>query len=162
MVAARNLQTGPALLFEPDPIVINPHRHEIIKARGWKPATRGGGYERNRSFDDQGALVQEIVLRYTLHGEPRRALANEYGYSERQIQEYVTGGKHWRCYTAPVFRALARLGISPGRINKSKRDRGREAFRTLSGDLLTLLKDDPRPMAREIVSALRLFTAVQP
>ncbi len=162
MVAARLLSQHTPLLFQPDPIIVNPSRRGLNRSQGWKSTGVRGGDERQYDHDEHGAVVQMIVLRYTLYGEPRRQLANEYGLSERQIQEYVTGGKHWRCYTAPVFRALARLGISPGRINKSKRDRGREAFRTLSGDLLTLLKDDPRPMAREIVSALRLFTAVQP
>lgn len=150
----------PALLFEPDPLTTDPSTGRWAdRQQGWR--IRNGAPVRWHDDDAWGAVVQEIIVRYTLHGVPRRQLANEYPISERQIQTYVTGergrDRGWHAYAAPVRRALARLGFRPGRRTMARQRAATAAICRLAGDLLLLLDHDTRPGVREIRASLRLL-----
>lgn len=115
MIAERAATAATTLLYEP----VLPFRTGDADAPGgWRPgwARRDGLWVRRYRDDEMGAVVQHTVARYYLTNIGRADLAEELGYSERQIQGFVSGTA-WTGYTAPVLAALQRLGISRTRGN---------------------------------------------
>ena len=158
-----------ALLFEPDrPPDIEPNINSPARALGWSRSFveyKRADWVRNHGDDAYGALVQEIVVRYVLHGVERARLAREYAISERQIQAYVTPKPTHRQPTAryylqPVWRALGRLGLTPGRLTIEKRLGVAAHLSTLAADVLYLLDADQQSRERELCAALRLLATV--
>lgn len=148
---------APSLMFEPDR---PPCEVSGAPIRGHWGGWRGRDFLAVRYHEDDawGAVVQEIILRYVLHGVERQQLAREYPCSERSVTGYV-GGKAWRAYGGPVLRALKRLGIPISRKNTPRRERAiTRAVLRMSSDVVLLLGDDPRPLAHQVIADLRLLT----
>lgn len=157
MVAESLAVRQPPLLFEPGRPVGGPWSRQTRLPGWWM---RGGQPTERRYHDDPwGAVAQEILIRYVLCGVQRGQLAQEYAMSERAIQEYVSGIA-WRAYTEPVLRVLRRMGIGLQRRNRRAREREiARAVCTMAADVLTLLADDPRPLAIVTVETLRVLAA---
>lgn len=157
---------GLPLLLPPDPP--SAHVYGTVGWR-WKAGTTPPFtvLERRPQDDEHGAVVQWIVLRYHRDGVLRKTLAAEYGYSERQVQAYLSGSDRkshkshwWTAYAAPVLRALRRLGLPVDeRSNQRKRhDAQARAARGALADLAHLLDGDERPEARRLQQDIRLLT----
>ena len=88
---------------------------------GWRPIGSWEGrrrrvtWIRDHAHDDDGAAIQHLICRYALWGVRRSELAAETGYSERQIQTWLSGGSRRGSYGTAVLQRLAALGIGPGR-----------------------------------------------
>lgn len=169
-MAAEYAQTGRhalPLLLQPDQPPVG-----VVGTYGWrwKAGTRFAVLERRPQDDEQGAVVQWMVLRYYRDGVLRKTLAAEYGYSERRVQEYLSGkGTSARClwwmaYSAPVLRALARLGYPVTEYCNRRKRLGvqAEACRRALSTLADLVADDPRPLARRLTQDMRLLTETVP
>lgn len=153
------------------PLLLPPDKPltQTYRSFGWRyrPGTRFAVLDRRTEDDEQGAVVQWIVLRYYRDGVLRRELAAEYGFSERRVQEYLSGSKGhgglacwWLAYAAPVLRALRRLGFPVDeRCNTRKRtDAQVRAARTALAGVADLLAGDARPAARRLRRDIALLT----
>src|SRR5690606_26956758 len=117
MVAA----LAPAPATQRLPLLIDPDRpQERSRAHrfyGWHRDL--DGWTRWRGDDSIGAIVQHAIVRYIVHGVSRAQIAEEVGYSERQVQSWICG-RAIRPYTQPVLRALTALGISVGKGTRTQ------------------------------------------
>lgn len=148
----------------PLPLLMEPDRPAQIDhwTVGWRRVK--GEIARFHLHDEQGAIVQHVIVRYLVHGIPRQQIASEVCFSERQVQAWI-GGRAWGAYGGPVRRALASLGISMGKggVGPSKSGYGRNT--QVAAACLDLLADvqwhmdDDWPRAREIKELSRLLTA---
>jgi hypothetical protein len=67
---------------------------------------------------DAAAVAQRILMRYALHYETRSELARRYGFSERNVQDIISGNRsHW--YTDPIRARLLANGVGNPRMNRS-------------------------------------------
>lgn len=142
------------------PLLLPPDRPPkgVLRAVGWrwKRGTQCTVLERRPEDDAQGAIVQWIVLRYYRDGVLRKDLAQEFGYCERHVQEYLSGTSRrciWRqAYAMPVLRALRRLGVPvDGHANQRKRlEPQLAACRQALINVANLLAGDDRPAARRL------------
>jgi len=153
---------GLPLLMEPAVPGEQVSNHVLGHASGWRRDERGA-LVRCQADDGFGATVQHVIVRYLVHGVSRREIAGELGYSERQIQAWVSGSAA-RYYAAPVREALANLGIGMGRggLSQVVNPRARElvaAAMTLLADVPWLLATDTRPEAVRVRTLARLLTA---
>lgn len=159
MFALKEIEArGLPLLLEPDRP--EPRRGVKTQNTGWR--REGDVVTRDHRDDEFGALVQHVIVRYLVHGVQRQELAKEIGYSERQLQAWLSGTAA-RCYAQPVRRALQELGIGLGRgtVGQSASGRGSEivaACMTLLADVQWYMEDD-WSRAREIKELSRLLTA---
>jgi len=158
------------------PLLLPPDRPPTTARRSfgwrWKDGSPRPVLERRPQDDEQGAIVQWIVLRYYRDGAGRGELAREYGYSARHVQTYLTGDRgvahrqsQWHhAYAAPVIRALAGLGFIVDRRHNRRQVREGEiaTARAFVQQAAMLLAHDTRPAARELVHAAALLTAEVP
>jgi hypothetical protein len=146
------------LLLEPDRP--DPRMHERTQNSGWR--REGDVVTRDHRDDEFGALVQHVIVRYLVHGVQRQEIAQEIGYSQRQVQDWI-GGRTARCYAQPVRRALQSLGIGMGRggVSETSSRRGIEVMAACMGLLADVqwYMDDDWPRAREIKELSRLLAA---
>lgn len=151
---AATSRTGLALLLEPDA----PSTDQIGRAHGWR-SSRTGDRVRHHGDDDYGALVQHAIVRYYVHGVEREQIANEVGYSPRQVQSWLLGHTAGP-YGAPVLRTLYELGISRGRGGRtSLQPRLREIIAAYE-TLLALAADRlDRTFDRSLIATIRLLLA---
>lgn len=152
---------GLPLLMEPSAPGHQVSNHILGHASGWR--REDGALVRCQADDGFGATVQHVIVRYLVHGVSRREIAVELGYSERQIQAWVSGSAA-RYYAAPVREALANLGIGMGRggLSQVVNPRARElvaAALALLADVPWLLATDTRPEAVRVRTLARLLSA---
>ena len=166
MVAARNPMPQPLpLLLEP----VEPPT-KTSRWKGWKITYVWAGREerriltRDHADDAMGAFVQHVIVRYVVHGVPRKQLAAETNVSERQIQSYV-GGVSYQPYGLAVIEALRELGIPNTKGERWDTRRGERLRQLIVAQQRTLLRalpllaDDPRIEAARVVRLIRLFEA---
>lgn len=146
------------LLMEPD----RPEGRKLLYT-GWR--RENGILTRCRLDDVHGALVQHVVVRYYVHGIQRQVIAQEIGYSPRQVQAWL-GGTASSTYGQPVRDALANLGIGLNRAGSADYDPTSRRLREIVGAQARLLDDaagllgrDVRPGAVQVRLLARLLTA---
>lgn len=150
------------LLFEPD----GPSRSSRI-SYGWR--RRPGSFEivRHHTEDEFGARVQYAIVLYAVRGMHRDELAEWLGIGIRSTAD-VLNGRTWACYSRPVIRALASLGMDASRRGE-RHDGGRRyreiqvASNRVMRQALAALSD--RPMSVEqrghLISDLRLLSITE-
>lgn len=156
------------LLLLPDPPLKQGYRSFGWR---WQTGSKFTVLERREQDDERGAVVQWMVLRYYRDGVLRKELAAELGYSERHVQELLTGktrpgsySQWYLAYAVPVIRALDRLGF-PVReragIHKSVAAR-LAAMRATLLNAADVIEDDGQVVARRILADIALLTVECP
>lgn len=151
------------LVYEPD--------YPAIDARfpkGWRLDQRSDHrqFVRVTAHDAQGALVQWAILRYLLTDARSYDVMRGAPVTRRMLAQYLQGDA-FPLYTAPVLRALDRLGI--GRLNgrwTGQIDRPLEiiaASRTVMARAVDALTGELVPVEDrdQLVADLRLLALVE-
>lgn len=149
------------LLLEPDP----PDGGRRFWG-GWR--RRGGEPVRCYADDAQGAVAQWTVLVQRLTPISRKELAVILGQHVAGGTRRTLDGRQWPSYTAPVARALDRLGIGPLKGAWTGNEHGRPT--EIAAACLSLLDEaadilDEQAMSVErrerLASDIRLLTSVR-
>lgn len=149
------------LLMEPEP----PEEGRRF-AGGYR--RRNGELVRCYTDDAQGAVAQWAVVCHRLTRLSRTELAHIFGQNVSGGIALMIGGQQWATYTAPVMRALDRLGIRPSTGTWTGNEHSRPT--EIAAACLSLLDQaadmlDGQPVSvgtrAQLVADMRLLTSVK-